>query len=347
MAQMANEQAAVAGGTATTGSGAPSNAAQSSGTHNSAAQKPIKAKSDEVSRLTVFLHALSFVFGFGVIFTLLGASASLLGVSLTAPLDISLFTLLFGRAVSVIEIIQTIGAILLFIFGLVTLGVFRWLANQITSRFDVASNPAAAGLVDFLNFFNTLLYTEKRVTEMHNVNRNWGFASSFMMGVSFSAGWVPCVGPILASILFLASDGTTAAQGATLLAIYSLGLGIPFLMVGAAFGSASKFLRKLNRHSGIVSIVSGLFLLFVAYLLWFDQLAILVSSASFLNEWVFLLEDWVAATFGISSLSTSNVSVLGSAPLALVAGIISFISPCVLPLVPAYIGYLSGASLNN
>ncbi len=325
MAQMVNEQVAAAGG----------------------AQKSADAKSDDVSRLAVFLHALAFVFGFGVIFTLLGSAASLLGVSLTAPLDVGFFTAIFGRPVSTIEIIQSIGAILLFIFGLVTLGVFRWLAKQITSRFDVAKNPAVAGLVGFLNFFNTLLYTEKRVTEMHSVNRNWGFASSFMMGVSFSAGWVPCVGPILASILFLASDGATASQGAILLAIYSLGLGIPFLMVGAAFGSASKFLRKLNRHAGIVSLISGFFLLFVAYLLWFDQLALLVSSASFLNEWVFVLEDWVSATFGISSLSTSNVNVLGSAPLALVAGIISFISPCVLPLVPAYIGYLSGASLNS
>lgn len=61
---------------------------------------------------------------------------------------------------------------------------------------------------------------------MHNVKKGWGYLSSVLMGVSFSSGWVPCVGPILASILFVASDSATAATGAILLAIYSLGLGI-------------------------------------------------------------------------------------------------------------------------
>jgi cytochrome c-type biogenesis protein len=191
------------------------------------------------------------------------------------------------------------------------------------------------------------LYTEKRVTEMHQVNRGWGYMSSFFMGVSFSAGWVPCVGPILASILFLASDSATATQGAILLAIYSLGLGIPFLLTGAAFGSATKLLRRLNRHAGIVGIISGIFLLYVAYLLWFDQLAMLTTQFAFLNEWVFTIEDWVTASFGLESLSINNVNVLSAAPLAFIAGLISFISPCVLPLVPAYIGYLSGASLGS
>jgi len=285
----------------------------------------------DVNRSTVFLHALAFVFGFGAVFTLLGSAAGLLGQSLNQYLPV----------------IQKAGAVLLLIFGLTTLGAFRWLRNWIAQRSDVDTNPAAAGLVELCDFFNSLLYTEKRISDMHSVNRGWGYVSSVFMGVSFSAGWVPCVGPILASILFLASDSATAAQGAILLAIYSLGLGIPFLLTGAAFSTATRTLRRLNRHAGIVSIISGIFLLYVAYMLWFDQLALLTTQFAFLNEWIFVIEESITSTFGIESLSFNNVNVLSAAPLAFIAGLISFISPCVLPLVPAYIGYLSGASLSS
>lgn len=282
-----------------------------------------------VKRSTTFLHALAFVFGFGAVFTLLGSAAGLLGNSLNAYLPI----------------VQRFGAILLIIFGLTTLGAFRWVVNRIEDNQQLAANPAIAALVSILNFFNALMYTERRVAEMHKVKRNWGYLSSALMGVSFSAGWVPCVGPILASILFLASDSATAGQGALLLAIYSLGLGLPFLITGAAFSRATNFLRRLNRHANVVSIVSGIFLLYVAWLLWSDQLVILTTQFAFLNEWVFLLEENVSEALGVSTAFSAGI--LSAAPLAFIAGIISFISPCVLPLIPAYIGYLSGASLSG
>ena len=280
-----------------------------------------------VTRSTTFLHAVSFVLGFGIVFTLLGSAAGLLGQSLNAYLGY----------------VQKLGAVMLVLFGLVTLGVVQRIIQAIKSKPNLADNPAMIALVDVLSFVNGLMYTERRVAEMHTVKRNWGYVSSALMGVSFSAGWVPCVGPILASILFLASDSATVGQGATLLAIYSLGLGIPFLITGAAFSQATVLLRKLNRHANVVSIISGIFLLYVAWLLWSDQLAALTTQFSYLNELVFDIEDWVATTFGISAAFSSGV--LSAAPLAFVAGVISFISPCVLPLIPAYIGYLSGASL--
>lgn len=283
----------------------------------------------QVNRWTTFFHALAFVLGFGIVFTLLGSAAGLLGQSLNP----------------ILPLIQRIGAILLVLFGLTTLGVFRYLVRQIEERTDVSANPAAGALIDIFTFFNTLLYTEKRVTEMHKVKRSWSYASSALMGVSFSAGWVPCVGPILASILFLASDSATVLQGALLLAVYSLGLGIPFLITGAAFSQASSFLRHLNRHANVVSIVSGLFLFLVAWLLWTDRLVTLTARFAFLNEWIFALEEGISANIGtVDALAPSLVS---AAPLAFLAGLISFVSPCVLPLIPAYIGYLSGATLGG
>lgn len=282
-----------------------------------------------VSRSSTFFHSLAFVLGFGAIFTLLGSAAGLIGQNLNEYLPF----------------IQRVGAMLLLVFGLTTLGVLGWVVKRVQSNARLAANPAVAALVDILSFLNALMYTERRVTEMHKVKRGWGYLSSALMGVSFSAGWVPCVGPILASILFLASDSATAGQGALLLAIYSLGLGLPFLITGAAFSRATLVLRRLNRHANIVSVVSGAFLLYVAWLLWSDQLTMLASQFAFLNQWVFLLEDSVSQSVEVGAAFDSGA--LSAAPLSFVAGIISFISPCVLPLIPAYIGYLSGAALSG
>lgn len=282
------------------------------------------------SRLAVFLHALAFVFGFGAVFTLIGSAAGLLGYSLYPYLSL----------------IQKIGAVMLVIFALVTFGVFRFLAWFIRKTVNIHQNPAAAALVSFFEFFNRLLYTERRITDMHQVSRKWGYLSSAMLGVSFSAGWVPCVGPILASIFFLAQDSATAAQGAGLLGIYSLGLGIPFLITGAAFSSMSNLLRRINRFANIIGFISGAFLLAVAILLWTDSLALLTTRFFYLNELVFELEDQVSVASGTGG-DLISMSFIAAAPLALIAGLISFISPCVLPLVPAYIGYLSGTAVGG
>ncbi|MBP7964050.1 MAG: hypothetical protein KA003_18860 [Caldilineaceae bacterium] len=80
-------------------------------------------------------------------------------------------------------------------------------------------------------------------------------------------------------------------------------------------------------------------------MLWSDQLAFLTTQFSGLNELVLDLEDALTGSFGHGV--SLNADVISAAPLAFLAGVISFISPCVLPLVPAYIGYLSGASLSN
>jgi len=293
-------------------------------------EKPTDNGGGNGGRLTVFLHALTFVIGFTAVFTLIGSAAGLIGQSLNLYLPT----------------LQRVGAVLLVIFGLVTLGVFRWAVNVLRERGLVEENVAVALLVKVLDFFNTLLYTEKRITEMHQVNRRWGYLSSALLGVSFSAGWVPCIGPILGSILFLAGDTATARQGALLLAIYSIGLGLPFLITGAAFSRMTGLLRRLNRYANVVSVLSGLFLFYVAYLLWSGHLVMISAQFSFLTDLSIEMEEWlgqVSGTYG----DIISLNLLSAAPLAFFAGLISFISPCVLPMVPAYIGYLSGAALSS
>jgi cytochrome c-type biogenesis protein len=101
--------------------------------------------------------------------------------------------------------------------------------------------------------------------------RGRGLIGAALLGATFGAGWVPCVGPFLASILALASQERTAQQGMALLFCYALGLGIPFLLAAAAYGPALHSMKRLQRWSGTLEIVSGLLLVVLGGLLVTDQ----------------------------------------------------------------------------
>jgi cytochrome c-type biogenesis protein len=99
-----------------------------------------------------------------------------------------------------------------------------------------------------------------------------GFLSSALMGVFFGAGWSPCVGPTLGAILTLALSEATVEQGALLLLVYSMGLGIPFLFIALGVDRASGLLRRARRLMRVVTIVSGLFLIVLGVLLFTNRL---------------------------------------------------------------------------
>jgi cytochrome c-type biogenesis protein len=101
------------------------------------------------------------------------------------------------------------------------------------------------------------LFREKRV----EVAKPAGLWSAYVMGLAFALGWTPCLGPILAAILAVAASEETAWRGAALLAVYSAGLGVPFLLVAAAFGRAMKTMGALRRHMPTVEKVAGVFLI--------------------------------------------------------------------------------------
>lgn len=96
--------------------------------------------------------------------------------------------------------------------------------------------------------------------------------SSLLFGATFAFGWTPCVGPILASILFLASSLQTIWQGAFLLFIFSLGLGIPFLIIAATISWSLDYLKKIHKYLNVISFVGGVFLVFIGYLLLTNSL---------------------------------------------------------------------------
>ncbi len=102
-----------------------------------------------------------------------------------------------------------------------------------------------------------------------------GYLGSVLVGVAFAAGWTPCIGPILASILLYASTSDNVTSGIVLLIAYSLGLGLPFLLSALAFNTFLTYFAKFNRYLRIVSIVSGIFLVIIGLLLVFDYLSLI------------------------------------------------------------------------
>ena len=94
-----------------------------------------------------------------------------------------------------------------------------------------------------------------------------GYLRSVLIGIVFSLGWIPCVGPILGGILTLAASSQTAWEGVYLLLAYCVGLGLPFIAVGLALGAASRYIRWLSRHAFVTSIVAAVLLISVGILM--------------------------------------------------------------------------------
>jgi cytochrome c-type biogenesis protein len=166
-------------------------------------------------RFPVFLHALSFVIGFSIVFIILGAGAGLVGLAIDAYL-----------------------------------GLMRWINGGLLVAFGLFMLVALK--VPWLNY-------EKRLTP--SASTTTGYLRSFLIGAVFPVAWIPCTSAVLSGILSLAATSGTALQGAYLLAIYSLGLGLPFLVVGAAFNAMSPLLKRIQRYTGIIYLVSGLLLI--------------------------------------------------------------------------------------
>jgi cytochrome c-type biogenesis protein len=112
---------------------------------------------------------------------------------------------------------------------------------------------------------------EKRLKTTSSSNP--GYFRSVGIGAAFALGWTPCIGPILGAILMMACSSQTIAEGALLLTVYSLGMGIPFIIIGLAWGAVMPLWKSINRYLGIISIVSGALLILVGILMLTGNLA--------------------------------------------------------------------------
>jgi cytochrome c-type biogenesis protein len=122
------------------------------------------------------------------------------------------------------------------------------------------------------------LYGEARF-EMDKARRFGGLAA-LMMGMAFAFGWSPCVGPILGSILMMAANAREVGRGALLLAAYSLGLGIPFMVVALTLGRVKPLLNWLNRHTLVLNRVAGVVLMALGILILTGRLGQVVGFLS-------------------------------------------------------------------
>jgi cytochrome c-type biogenesis protein len=165
---------------------------------------------------------------------------------------------------------------------------------------------------------------ERRTTLRRRPRGTFG---ALVIGVTFAAAWTPCIGPILSSILILAATKDTVVKGGILLVAYSLGLGLPFLFAAFAFSYFIAFSQWIRKHFKTIKLLSGALLLALGLLLVLGQFHRFSGLFSFIPEF--------------TEVRSANVSVL----IAFAAGIISFISPCVLPLIPSYLTFITGVSV--
>jgi cytochrome c-type biogenesis protein len=161
----------------------------------------------------------------------------------------------FGASASLIgqvlyeyqDIIRKIGGILIIIFGLYLLGILK------------------------LNIF----MTERRL--VHFESRPVGYLGSFLIGTAFAAGWTPCVGPVLGTILAYASTTESMSGGVMLLSAYSFGLGLPFFLTAFGMDTFLSYFKSLRTYLGGVSFVSGGLLILVGIMIFTDSVTLFTS----------------------------------------------------------------------
>lgn len=153
------------------------------------------------------------------------------------------------------------------------------------------------------------------------------YVGAFVFGAAFAVGWTPCVGAILGAILTLAA--TQPGSAFFLMFSYSLGLGIPFLLVGAFTNKAQRIISKAGKWLRYVNIVFGVVLILLGVFVFTSQLA-LIANFEFVSEFLINLN------IGSGGMGEGGLNII----VAFFAGIVSFLSPCVLPLIPAFLAYL-------
>ncbi len=158
------------------------------------------------------------------------------------------------------------------------------------------------------------------------------YANSALMGLVFAAGWSPCIGATLGAILTMGLSQDTVGQAMWLASAYSIGLGIPFLLLALVLERATGLVRRMRRYQRVFQIISGLFIIAIGILL-------LTNAMTRIAIWAF--QNRFYLDFGLRYAAAPSYLT------ALIAGLLSFLSPCVLPLVPAYLGYLSGHTLHT
>jgi cytochrome c-type biogenesis protein len=251
-------------------------------------------KQGQAPRGSLLVSATAFVVGFSIVFIAFGASASAVGSflvrhkTLLTPLAGAL-VILFG--LHLVGWLAKIPARVSYIAGgVLLLAAAAWMFSP--AEFSAGRmkpvHPAALAMVGLLG--PPLAKLLNRDVHLQNVGGRPGIIGGFLLGFAFAFGWTPCIGPILASVLALAATQETIGQGIFLLAVYSAGLAIPFLMTALGISGFLRFYQNFRKHLHRVEVGSGALLLFIGGLIFFDRLTWLADKFSFLNDLIFWIE---------------------------------------------------------
>jgi cytochrome c-type biogenesis protein len=241
----------------------------------------------EVPSSGLFASALAFVAGVSVVFISFGASASAVGSflrqnrALLAPVAGSLI-LLFGLHLigALIKLNLRAGVILGVI--LAALGIVALLRHAPLFAGLGASHFFSLSLIGF--FGPSMARWLNRDVHLRSSITQPGIWSGFLLGFAFAFGWTPCIGPILATVLALAAASDTIARGVLLLAVYSAGLAIPFLLTALGISQFMVFYKNFRKYLHAVELFSGALLLFVGGLVFMNKLTWLSGKLTFLNR---------------------------------------------------------------
>lgn len=169
----------------------------------------------------------------------------------------------------------------------VLLGAVATTLGQVTRQYYRAMSYVAGAVIIVFGLHLTgifkikALYADKRMHDVKGGSTPWG---AFVVGFAFAFGWTPCIGPILATILTFAAAEETVAKGTLLLAVYSLGLAVPFLLTSIGIERFLKFYARFRRHLHTVEVISGALLIAIGLLIITHKLTILSRYLSFLNR---------------------------------------------------------------
>ncbi|HXM19372.1 MAG TPA: cytochrome c biogenesis protein CcdA [Candidatus Tumulicola sp.] len=169
---------------------------------------------------------------------------------------------------------------------------------------------------------------------LHFERRGVSYVGSLLAGLGFAAGWSPCIGPVLAAVIALASESGSVATGTGLLLVYSIGLGIPFLLTAIALQYVLPLFHRIKRFLPAIEIGAGIIVI---------GMGLVLLTNSFVR-----FTGWLYQTFpALANVGTGPESASLSLGAVFIAGLVSFLSPCVLPLVPVYISLLTGQSIEE
>jgi cytochrome c-type biogenesis protein len=212
------------------------------------------------SRWAAVHHSVAYVAGFGSVFTLLGITATFAG----------------GVLADYLPALRVIGGTILVVMGLSLAGILRIPILERTWRpLDAGASASLTTMTGGMTLAPAGGGTMGTKVGSRLVGGRAGLGTAFTLGAIFAIGWTPCIGVILGGILTLAATADGRLQGALLLVGYTLGLGIPFILIAAFYDRSQRMVRFLVKHGRIVSIVGGLLVAAIGFAMIFDLLILL------------------------------------------------------------------------